>query len=153
MEPWIISVLCVFLFCFFLLVGVPVVYSLGFAAVFGGLLGYGPSMLPKVGWAPFSMLFNLAWTPLPLFVLMGSLIAETTMGRDLFNAASKWLSRVPGGHVASGIVGEAVMASALGTSAATIIVMGKVAVPEFERYRYNKSFGQVRCSQVVSLVH
>ena len=140
MEPWVISVLCVAIFIFIMLLGVPVVYSLGIAAVVCGLIGYGPSVLPKVGWAPFSMLFNLAWTPLPLFVLMGSLIAETTMGEDLFKAASKWLSRVPGGLIASGIVGEAIMSAALGTSAATIIVMGKVAEQEFERYHYNKAF-------------
>jgi C4-dicarboxylate transporter DctM subunit len=38
-------------------------------------------------------------------------------------------------------MGEAVMAATLGTSAACIMVVGKVAVPEFERYGYNRSIG------------
>jgi tripartite ATP-independent transporter DctM subunit len=93
-----------------------------------------------VGSTPFSVLFNLAWTPLPLFVLLGTLIAESGMGKDLFRAAANWLSRVRGGLVVAGIVGEAALASTLGTSAACIIVVGKVAVPEFERQGYNRGY-------------
>jgi len=124
-----------------MMLGVPIVYSLGFCAVAAGLLAFGSSCLPKVGWTPFHMLFNLAWTPLPIFVLIGSIIAETTIGKDLFKAATKWLSRIPGGLIISGIWGEAALAATLGTSAATIVVVGKVAVPEFERYGYNRSLG------------
>ena len=123
----------------FMMLGVPIVYSLGFCAVAAGLIAFGPTCLPKVGWTPFHSLFNLAWTPLPLFVLLGSVVAETGIGQDLFKAASNWLGRIPGGLIVSGIMGEAAMAATLGTSAATAIVVGKVAVPEFERYGYNRS--------------
>ena len=141
MEPMLISLLCILGLFFLMMLGVPIVYSLGFCAVAAGLLAFGSSCLPKVGWTPFHMLFNLAWTPLPLFVLIGSIIAETTIGTDLFKAAMKWLSRIRGGLIISGIWGEAAMAATLGTSAATIVVVGKVAVPEFERYGYNRSLG------------
>ena len=59
----------------------------------------------------------------------------------MFKAASNWLSRVRGGLVAAGIIGEGVLAATLGTSAATIIVVGKVAVPEFDRQGYNRGYG------------
>jgi C4-dicarboxylate transporter DctM subunit len=139
MEPWQVSLLAVLSLFFFMMLGVPIAYTLGFSAVVAGLAAFGPSILPQVGMTPFHMLFNLSWTPLPLFILIGSLIAETTMGTDLFRAAMKWLSRVPGGLIASCIIGEGVMAATLGTSAACIMVVGKVAVPEFERHGYNRS--------------
>jgi C4-dicarboxylate transporter DctM subunit len=139
MELTIVSLLCIVGLFIFMMLGIPIVYSLAFCAVAAGLYIFGSSCLPKVGWTPFHMLFNLAWTPLPLFVFLGSLISQTDIGRDLFKAASNWLGRIPGGLIVSGIFGEAAMAATLGTSAATIVVVGKVAVPEFERYGYNRS--------------
>ena len=111
-----------------------------FSSVIAAFLAYGAPSLHIAGATPFSTLFNLAWTPLPLFVLLGTLIAESGMGKDLFNAAANWLSRISGGLVVAGIVGEALLASTLGTSAACIIVVGKVAVPEFEKQGYNRGF-------------
>lgn len=141
MELTTISLLCVVGLLVFMMLGVPIVYSLGFCAVAAGLIAFGPTCLPKVGWTPFHSLFNLAWTPLPLFVLLGSIVAETGIGQDLFKAAMNWLSRIRGGLIVSGIMGEAAMAATIGTSAATVVVVGKVAVPEFERYGYNRSLG------------
>ena len=140
MDPATISLLCIIGLFVFMMLGVPIVYSLGFTAVFTGLFAYGPSVLYKVGLSPFSMLFNLAWTPLPLFVLLGAIIAESGMGKDLFRAAANWLSRVRGGLIVAGILGEAMLAATLGTSAAAIIVVGKVAVPEFEKQGYDRGF-------------
>ncbi len=62
------------------------------------------------------------------------------MGKDLFRAAANWLSRIRGGLIVAGILGEALLAATLGTSAAAIIVVGKVAVPEFEKQGYNRGF-------------
>jgi len=141
MEPVLIGLLSILALFLLMMLGVPIAYTLGFSALVAGLLVFGGGTLAKLGSTPFHMLFNLAWTPLPLFVLMGSIIAETAMARHLFAAAVKWLSRVPGGLIASAVVGEAVMAATLGTSAACIMVVGKMAVPEFERHGYNRSLG------------
>jgi TRAP-type mannitol/chloroaromatic compound transport system permease large subunit len=141
MDPAVISLICVGGLLVFMLFGVPIVYSLGFSATIAALLAYGVPALHMVGSGPFNTLFNLSWTPLPLFVLLGTLIAESGMGKDLFQAAANWLSRIRGGLVISGIVGEAALASTLGTSAACIIVVGKVAVPELEKQGYDRGFG------------
>ncbi len=74
-------------------------------------------------------------------MFLGAMIAVSSMGEGLFRAAANWLSRVKGGLVAAGIVGEGMLAAAMGTSAATIIVVGKVALPEFKRQGYKRGFG------------
>ncbi len=140
MDPKIVSLICIGGLFVFMMLGVPIVYSLGFSAVVAALLAYGTPALHMVGSTPFNVLFNLAWTPLPLFVMLGAIIAESGMGKDLFRAAANWFSRIRGGLVVAGIVGEAALASTLGTSAACIIVVGKVAVPEFEKQGYNRGF-------------
>ena len=82
---------------------------------------------------------------------MACLIAETAIGEHLYRAARNWLSRLPGGLIVASIFGEAGMAAALGASGPTILAVGKVAVPEFERYKYNKAFslGALTCGGVL----
>ncbi len=135
------SLLCAGLMLFLLIIGVPIAYALGFSSVIIGYMAFGSFALQKAGWTTFQLLYNLTWTPLPLFTLMSFIIAETTMGEHLFRTARNWLSRLPGGLIVAGIIGEAGMAAALGASGPTIIAVGNVAVPEYERYSYDKALG------------
>jgi len=135
------SLLCAGLMLLLLIMGVPIAYALGFSSVLIGYIAFGGLALQKAGWTTFQLLYNLSWTPLPLFMLMSFIIAETEMGEHLFRAARNWLSRIPGGLIVAGIMGEAGMAAALGASGPTIITVGNVAVPEYERYSYNKALG------------
>jgi tripartite ATP-independent transporter DctM subunit len=140
LDPGTTSIIVVASLFILMMVGVPIVYSLGFSAILGAFLGYGTLAFYKAGASPFSTVFNLSWTPLPLFVLLGTIISESGMGEGLFRAAANWLSRLKGGLVVAGVIGEAMLAAALGTSAATIVVVGKTAVPEFDRLGYNRGY-------------
>ncbi|MGD9116269.1 MAG: TRAP transporter large permease [Dehalococcoidia bacterium] len=145
------AVVCVVGMLFLMLMGMPVIYALGFTAIAVAFFTFGPSSLEKVGWTTFSTLYNINWTPLPLFVLIACLIAETKIGEDIYAAARNWLSRVPGGLIVTSIWGEAAMAAAIGTSTATILAVGKVAEPEFKRYGYDKALamGGLCCGGVL----
>jgi C4-dicarboxylate transporter DctM subunit len=134
------AAICIVLMLFLLTIGVPIAWALLSSSIIVGIAFSGMSALDKLGGQTFYFLFSLAWTPLPLFVLLGCLISETTIGRDLFKAASNWLSRIPGGLIAATIWAEAGMAAALGASAPCIISVGKVAIPELEAFHYRKSF-------------
>ena len=135
------SLLCAGLMLLLLIIGVPIAYALGFSSIVIGYMAFGSFALQKAGWTTFQLLYNLSWTPLPLFMLMSFIIAETEMGEHLFRTARNWLSRIPGGLIVAGIMGEAGMAAALGASGPTVIAVGNVAVPEYERYSYNKALG------------
>jgi C4-dicarboxylate transporter, DctM subunit len=134
------AAVCIALMLLLLLIGVPIAWALLSSSIAVGIAFFGVSALDKLGGQTFYFLYNLAWTPLPLFVLLGCLISETTIGSDLFKAARNWLSRIPGGLVAATIWAEAGMAAALGASAPCIISVGKVAIPELEKFHYRKSF-------------
>ncbi|MBN2060612.1 MAG: TRAP transporter large permease [Deltaproteobacteria bacterium] len=135
------SILLVILMLFLLFIGVPIAYSLGFSAMLIGSFAFGSICLQKAGWTTFALLYNLAWTPLPLFTLMAYLISETPIGEDIYKAARAWFSRVPGGIIIASVMGEAGIAAALGNSSATIISVGKISVPEFRRYGYDETIG------------
>ena len=104
-----------------------------------------------LGRTTFSFLFRDQLAPLPLFFLLACIIAETEVGDELFGAASKWLSRVPGGLVAASIVGEGAMGAIMGHSGGVIITVGKVAVPQYEKHGYDRGFalGALVCGGVL----
>ena len=145
------AVICVLGILFLMMMGMPVIYALGFVSLVVSFFTFGAAHLEKVGWTTFSTLYNINWTPLPLFVLMACLIGETKIGEDIYYAARSWLSRVPGGLIVTSIFGEAAMAAAIGTSTACILAVGKVAEPEFKRYGYDKglAMGGLCCGGVL----
>jgi TRAP-type mannitol/chloroaromatic compound transport system permease large subunit len=87
MDPAIAALVCVVGMLFLMMMGVPVIYSLGFTAFIVALVAFGPYSLEKIGWTTFNTLYNINWTPLPIFVLMACLIAETRIGEDIYNAS------------------------------------------------------------------
>jgi C4-dicarboxylate transporter DctM subunit len=151
MDYGLAAGLCIIFMIFLLVLGVPIAFSLGFSAVIFGTLAFGPMALQKIGLTTFSLFYNYSWTPLPLFVLMACIITETTIGEGLYKAARNWISGLPGSLVSATIMGEALLASAVGVSGAAIVALGKVAEPEFKRYGYdrNMSLGGMMCGGVL----
>jgi C4-dicarboxylate transporter, DctM subunit len=145
------ALLCIGSMLFLLMFGIPIVYSLGFSALVFGFLVYGDASFTKLGWLTFNALYSFSWTPLPLFVLMACIIAETNIGGDLYLLARKWFSRIPGGLISGSIIGEAAIAATVGVSGAAILTVGKVADSEFKKYGYNRGFalGGVLCGGVL----
>ncbi len=134
------AAICIAVMLILLLIGVPIAWALLSSSILVSIAFFGMSALDKLGGQTFYFLYSLAWTPLPLFVLLGCLIAETTIGADLFRAGRNWLSRVPGGVISATIWAEAGMAAALGASAPCIVGVGKITVPELEKLNYSKPF-------------
>ena len=145
------GLICLGIMVFLMLIGVPIAFSMLVPALIIGLISYGPPVMDLMGRTTFAFLFRDALAPLPLFFLLACIIAETAVGDELFDVASKWLSRVPGGLVAASVVGEAAMSAIIGHSGGCIITVGKVAVPQYEKYGYDRGFalGALCCGGVL----
>jgi len=124
---------------FFLLLGVPVAFALGFSTVVFGTLAFGPMALQKMSMSTFSLFYSYSWTPLPLYVLMACIITETPIGEQLFRVARNWVAGFPGALISASIIGEALVAGPVGVSGAAIVALGKVAEPELKRYGYDRN--------------
>ncbi len=74
---------------------------------------------------------------IPLFVLMGNLAGVSGMSRDLYDAAYAWVGGRRGGLASATVVGCAGFAALSGSSLASAVTMGRVALPEMRRYGYN----------------
>ncbi len=92
--------------------------------------------LGLVGIAPYNSMMNFVMVAVPLFVLMGEVTSKSGISRDLFEAASTWLGRIPGGLAMSAVAGCAGFAAICGESLPTAVTMSSVALPEMQRMNY-----------------
>ncbi|MBM3408970.1 MAG: TRAP transporter large permease subunit [Betaproteobacteria bacterium] len=90
----------------------------------------------------------------PLFVLMGLLVAVADIGKDSFEVANQIFRRVWGGLGIATVAANAVFAAITGISIASAAVFTKVAVPEMLRHGYSPRFavGVVAGSSVLGML-
>ena len=83
--------------------------------------------------------FGAKWTltSVPMFLLMGFCCYHAGLTRGLFEAARKWLSALPGGLAVATVFGAAGFSAVTGSSVACAAAMGRIAVPEMLRNRYD----------------
>ena len=86
---------------------------------------------------PYSFIANFPIVAVPLFLLMGYVAFHAGFTRDIYYTARMWLSRLHGGLALASVAGCAMFAAVSGSSLATAAAMGKLAVPEMLRYKYD----------------
>ncbi|MBP7065794.1 TRAP transporter large permease [Ferrovibrio sp.] len=91
---------------------------------------------------------------IPLFVLMGLLVAAADLGKDVYEVANQIFRRVSGGLGIATVAANAVFAAITGISIASASVFTRVAVPEMLRYGYGPRFsvGVVAGSSVLGML-
>jgi tripartite ATP-independent transporter DctM subunit len=92
----------------------------------------GPAMATTV-WTHIS-LWGLA--SLPLFIWMGEILCRTRLSQNLFNGLSPLLRGMPGGLLHVNVVGCTAFSAISGSSAATLLTVGKITIPELKRRGY-----------------
>ena len=115
---------------------------IGAAMMIVGFLGYSYIMSIKsacsvVAQIPFSTTATYAMSAIPLFILMGCILFNSGVGADLYKTAHKWIGQVNGGLAMASVIACAFFAAITGISAPALITMGKVAVPEMRKYKYD----------------
>jgi tripartite ATP-independent transporter DctM subunit len=72
-----------------------------------------------------------------MFLLMGAVAHRTGITNSLFSAARVWLSGLPGGLAIAANMACAGFAAASGSSLATTVAMGRIAIPQMRAYGYD----------------
>lgn len=90
----------------------------------------------------------------PLFVLMGFIVAEAGLGRDAFDVANAIFRRLRGGLGVGTVGANAIFAAITGISIASAAVFTKIAVPQMIRHGYAPRFavGVVAGSSVLGMM-
>ena len=97
---------------------------------------------------------NYVFAAIPLFVLMGFLVAAAGMGRDAYDIGQILLRRVKGGLGMATVLANAIFAAITGVSVASASIFSKLSVPEMLRHGYTVRFavGTVAGSSVLGML-
>jgi C4-dicarboxylate transporter DctM subunit len=117
--------------------------ELGFAMALVGFVGFAylngfSSALTLLGGDLFEAFTNYGYTVFPLFMLMGQIGLNAGFAARLYGSANKFIGHIPGGLAMATVVGAAGFKAICGSSTATAATFASVAIPEMDRYNYDK---------------
>lgn len=95
--------------------------------------------LDMVGSTAFDTGMSYGLSIIPLFLLMGNLITESGMSKELYRAANAFLGHFRGGLALATVVSCGAFSAVCGSSMATAATMSKVAMPSMREYKYADS--------------
>ncbi|MFW2367264.1 MAG: TRAP transporter large permease [Desulforhopalus sp.] len=140
MSPVVVGIIGIFVLIILIFarmhigISMALVGFLGFAYIIG--------LEPALGvlrTVPFSTLSNQNLSVIPLFILMGAFAFTAGISEDLYRAVHKWLGHFRGGLAMATVAACACFAAISGSSLATAATLGKVAMPEMVKYKYDKA--------------
>src|SRR5512139_2508692 len=123
-----------------LVLGVPIAVALAGAGMLGIYVVTGDpgKVIGIVSLAPFSTVADYALTTIPMFILMAYLSASSGLARDLYTAASNWLSQIRGGLAIATVFACGIFGAMSGASVAAAAVMSNIAMTNMRRLGYSE---------------
>ena len=141
MSNEMIGILGIVLLFIFLLLRMWVGVALGLVGFIGIIVMRGFSQsIAIMGGAPFQNITTYTITVLPMFTLMGMIIAESNIGRNLFKTGYNWIGNAPGGLSSASVVASGMLGAICGSHMVGTVIMTKIALPEMKRYKYDEGF-------------
>ena len=117
---------------------------------FAYLNGFQPAM-QLVGRDIYDVITNYGYTVFPLFILMGQIGFNAGIAVRLYDAAHRFIGHIPGGLAMATVMGATGFKAICGSSAATAATFASVAVPEMDRYGYDRKLSTGIVATVGSL--
>jgi C4-dicarboxylate transporter DctM subunit len=138
MNPVNAGILGIVLLVFLFLIRMPVAFAMAFVGFFGfsylGSFHAGLKLLARDFFEQFS---SFPISAIPMFILMGSFAFASGIGKRLYDAAYTILGSLRGGLTMATVVACGFFAAICGSTAATAATIGKIALPEMKRYKYD----------------
>jgi len=130
--------------------------ELGFAMGLVGFVGFAylngfHSAINLLATDFYDVITNYGYTIFPLFVLMGQIGFNAGIAVRLYDAANRFIGHVPGGLAMATVMGATGFKTICGSSAATAATFASVAIPQMERYGYDKKLSTGIVATVGSL--
>jgi len=132
---------------------------IGAAMAMVGFFGYAyiVGIQPAFGMVSQIPFTTMAWYPLtcvPLFVFMGIVIFHAGVGKDLYKTAYTLVGQLRGGLAMATVIACALFAAITGVSSPALATLGKVAVPEMKKYKYDQklALGSLVCAGTMAFL-
>ena len=137
-----------------LLLGYPVAFSFGAAAMLFGFIGAVAELQPDptlldimeefflmfslMPFRIYSMMTNTILMAVPLFILMGIILQKSALAERLLESMGLLFGRVRGGLAVSTVLVGTLLAASTGVVGASVVAMGVISLPVMLKHGYNK---------------
>ncbi len=137
MSPVVVGILGILL----LFVLMALRMQIGFAMALVGFLGFSvlgsaDAALGVLALQSFGTASSYTLSVIPLSLLMGQFSFQSDLGKDLYDAAYRWIGFLPGGLAMATVGACALFAAISGSSLAAAATFGVVALPEMKKLDY-----------------
>lgn len=121
----------------FLVGGALIGTTIGIVGIVGVTLVSGTRLWPTFGDIIWNTATSFTLVAIPLFVLMGEIILRSGLARRFYGGIADLLAGLPGALAHTNIIGCAAFSALAGSTVATALTVGTVAVPEMRRRGYS----------------
>ncbi len=138
MSPEVVGIVGIVLLLLLFVMGVPVAFAMALV----GFVGFGYLIGPEAAFSLLAQDFfetfsSYPLSVIPMFILMGSFAFASGISERLFSTTYKWVGSLRGGLTLATVLACAGFAAICGSTAATAATMGRIALPEMKKYKYN----------------
>ena len=155
MSPVVTGLVGIGVLLLLFLLRMPVGFAMGFVGVagFAYLADPGPA-LSLLAQDIFEQFSSYPLSVIPMFILMGTFAFASGISKRLYETAYTWVGSVRGGLTIATVIACAGFAAICGSTAATAATMGKIALPEMKKYKYDNTLatGTVAASGTLGIL-
>jgi len=131
--------------------GFPLGLALGGVALVSGMLFWNASIFSLFYDRLFGVTTNYTFLAVPLFIFMGIMVEKSGMSSDLFSSLYLWLGGIRGGLAVATIWFGTILAATVGVIAASVTMLGLIALPSMLQRGYAKGIATGACTAGGSL--
>lgn len=140
MEWHVIGIILFMIFVVLLVAGIPVAIVMMASSLGVIMLLLPRSAINQVVSIIFQQGTSFSLLTIPLFMLMAEIIKTTGVTEELFETMKKWFGHLPGGLGMASVAACSMFGAVTGSSIATTVAIGSIAIPEMRRSGYNGIF-------------
>ncbi len=155
MSPVTAGIAGIGLLILLFLLRMPVAFAMAFVGVvgFAYLADPGPA-LSLLAQDIFEQFSSYPLSVIPMFILMGTFAFASGISRRLYETNYTWMGQLRGGLTMATVLACAGFAAICGSTTATAATMGKIALPEMKKYKYDDTLatGTVAASATLGIL-
>ncbi|MFZ7132642.1 MAG: TRAP transporter large permease [Eubacteriales bacterium] len=133
-----ISITVIIVLFVMILMGLPVYISLGLSALIGIIAAEGIQGIITLPAVMYGQIDSYVLLAIPLYVLMGEVVALSVLASGIYDCLGKWLGKIPGGLSIATIFACCAFGAVSGSTVAGVAAFSPIAVPEMSKRGYDK---------------
>jgi C4-dicarboxylate transporter, DctM subunit len=155
MNPVVVGVIGIVLLLLFFVFRMPIAYAMAFVGFIGFAYLTNPTAaLSLLAQDIYQQLSSYPLSVIPMFILMGTFAFASGISRRLYGTAYTWVGQYRGGLTMATVLACGGFSAICGSSTATAATMGKIALPEMKKYRYDDTLatGSIAASGTLGIL-